>query len=90
MDKSRETSEKIRPILEAMERSIDSARRKRLHTAHPASPTPTSIPPTRPAAPINEQSSDTEQPYYRQKARPKRPSGVLGRFDDPNYRAQAS
>ncbi len=92
MDKSRETSEKIRPILEAMERSIDSARRKRLHTAHPASPAPTtsSISPTRPAAPINEQPVDAQVPYYRQKARPKRPSGVLGRVDDPNYRAQAS
>ena len=89
MDKSREISEKIRPILEAMERSIDSARRKRLQTAHPASPAPT-IPPTRPASPINEQPSDAQAPYYRQKARPKRPSGVLGRFDDPNYRAQAS
>ncbi len=90
MERSRVTSEKIRPILEAMERSIDLARRKRLHAAHPASPAPTAIPPTRPAAPTNEQPNDAQAPYYRQKARPKRPSGVLGRFDDPNYRAQAS
>lgn len=90
MERSRITSEKIRPILEAMERSIDLARRKRLHAAHPASPAPTSIPPTSPAAPTNEQPTDSQEPYYRRKARPKRPSGVLGRFDDPNYRAQAS
>ncbi len=91
MEKSRETTERIRPILEAMERSIDSARRKRLHATHPASPAPASIPPaTTQAVPTNEQPDDSQEPYYRRKARPKRPSGVLGRFDDPNYRAQAS
>lgn len=89
MEKSRVTAERIRPILEAMERSIDAARRKRLHITHPASPASTSIPPTRSAAPTNEQPGDSQEPYYRRKARPMRPSGVLGRFDDPNYRAQA-
>lgn len=91
MEKSRAASERIRPILEAMERSIDLARRKRLHNMHPAEPTPTTIPPaSHIQQPINEQTDDSQEPYYRRKARPMRPSGVLGRVDDPNYRSQAS
>ena len=89
MEKSRVTAERIRPILEAMERSIDSARRKRLHSTHPAEPTPATIPPARQIQPTNEQTNDSQEPYYRRKARPMRASGVLGRFDDPNYRSQA-
>ncbi len=38
MEKSRVTADRVRPILQAMERSIDSARRRRLHGSQPQSP----------------------------------------------------
>ena len=38
MEKSRVTADRVRPILQAMERSIDSARRRRLHGSAPQSP----------------------------------------------------
>ena len=37
MEKSRVTADRVRPILQAMERSIDSARRRRLHGSQPQS-----------------------------------------------------
>lgn len=65
MDQSRSAAERVRPILQAMERSIETARRRRLQESQgfsrpgpvPASPTAT------PSA-----------PPPRLKARPKRPS----------------
>ncbi len=46
MEKSRVTADRVRPILQAMERSIDSARRRRLHGSQPQSPAPSQVPPT--------------------------------------------
>ena len=47
MEKSRVTADRIRPILQAMERSIDSARRRRLHGLDPQSQAlPQNTPPT--------------------------------------------
>ncbi len=37
MERSRVTADRVRPILQAMERSIDSARRRRLHGSQPQS-----------------------------------------------------
>ena len=64
MDQSRSAAERVRPILQAMERSIEAARRRRLHESQgftrpgpvPASPTTT-----------------PDAPLPRLKARPKRP-----------------
>ena len=62
MKNTRTTAEQIRPILQAMERSIESARRRRLHTTapSPAEPMPTPF--------VTDGPSDRP----RQKARPKR------------------
>ncbi len=46
MEKSRVTADRVRPILQAMERSIDSARRRRLHGSQPQSPAPSHTPTT--------------------------------------------
>ncbi len=82
MDKSRPVAERVRPILNAMERSIDAARRRRLHLDDEpeqavARPAPT--PPETPAP------CDDDVP--RLKARPKRPSSFPP-FDG-GYRSQA-
>ena len=46
MKNSRTTAERIRPILQAMERSIDAARQKRLQGADgPAQPRPLAVDP---------------------------------------------
>ncbi len=46
MEKSRATADRVRPILQAMERSIETARRRRLHGSHPPAPAPPQAPPT--------------------------------------------
>lgn len=91
MERQRPVSDRIRPILEAMERSIDSARRKRCNTNdRPATPRPAS-PPT-PSGNVNGShpthtnsnapSSDLPRPSGgddsppRLKARPKRPMNL--------------
>lgn len=69
MEKSRPAAERIRPFLQAMERSIDLARQRRLHTAPGRG--------DEPGQPANEETGqDPEQtdPPIRRKARPKRPS----------------
>ncbi len=80
MERSRSTAERIRPILQAMERSIESARRRRLHDSGLA------------AAPITVESpqpvTDPTRPP-RQKARPKRPSSLMRPYDATEYRAEA-
>ncbi len=77
MKNPRTTAEQIRPIIQAMERSIESARRRRLHTT-----VPTPVEPTSPHF-VNDGPSDRP----RQKARPKR-DGKLGRpFNGSEYRA---
>ncbi|MHC4106732.1 MAG: hypothetical protein ACYSTY_01470 [Planctomycetota bacterium] len=62
MEQSRSAAERIRPILQAMERSIETARRRRLHDSQG----PSSRGPSEPL----ERASD--QPAPRLKARPKR------------------
>ncbi len=62
MEQSRSAAERIRPILQAMERSIETARRRRLHDSQQ----PTSHGPSE----LLETASD--EPARRLKARPKR------------------
>jgi hypothetical protein len=81
MDKSRAAAERVRPILQAMERSIDSARRKRLHNPTDADADP--APPVQHSAP-----SPNGESAPRMKARPKRPSSFLNADGSP-YRSQA-
>jgi hypothetical protein len=80
MKTSRSTAERIRPILQAMERSIDSARRRRLHEAE-------SPPSTLPPRPDEREGDDEAVP--RRKARPKRSTPVTRQYDGTEYRAEA-
>ena len=71
MDKSTPVADRVRPILHAMERSIDAARRRRLHPneiTEPASPATTT--------PVGGEPPRTggEDNVPRLKARPKRPA----------------
>lgn len=79
MKTTRSTAERIRPILQAMERSIETARRRRLNDGTPQ---------VRPRqAPLNEPDpAGTDLP--RRKARPKRSTPMVGRFDESGYRAK--
>ncbi len=75
MKNTRTTVEQIRPILQAMERSIESARRRRLHDTGTSTPEPQST---------NHEARDTtDQP--RQKARPKR--SLTSNFDASGFRS---
>ena len=70
MKTSRSTAERIRPILQAMERSIETARRRRLHSSEsPATPRPI------PTAGHRDDDSEGDQP--RRKARPKRSTPTI-------------
>ena len=86
MKTSRSTAERMRPILEAMERSIDAARRRRLHeTETPAQHRPMALDGHANAnANLN---GDGEMP--RRKARPKRATPTLRHPGHPEYRAKA-
>ncbi len=44
MEKSRATADRVRPILQAMERSIETARRRRLHGSQLQAPAPATPP----------------------------------------------
>ena len=80
MKTSRSTAERMRPILQAMERSIDAARRRRLHESEsPPEPRPVPVDP-------RQQGNDA---LPRRKARPKRSTPVLRQFDGSEYRAEA-
>ena len=80
MKNSRTTAERIRPILQAMERSIDAARQKRLHDVDgPVEP--------RPLAVDQHAVGDGEIP--RRKARPKRATPELLQRGGSEYRAEA-
>jgi len=80
MKTSRSTAERIRPILQAMERSIESARRRRLHKSEsPPEPRPVPVDP-------REHEGDA---LPRRKARPKRSTPPISQFDGPAYRAEA-
>ena len=56
MEKSRATADRVRPILQAMERSIETARRRRLHGSQPQAPVPPHAQP---------QAQPTFQPQFR-------------------------
>ena len=56
MEKSRATADRVRPILQAMERSIEAARRRRLHGSQPQAPAP---------SPAPSQAQPTFQPQFR-------------------------
>ncbi len=80
MKTSRSTAERIRPILQAMERSIESARRRRLHESdNPLEPRPVPV----------DQHEHRGDGLARRKARPKRSTPPVGQFDGPAYRAEA-
>ncbi len=80
MKTSRSTAERIRPILQAMERSIESARLRRLNKSHD----PTTTRALESGEPLSE---DGQRP--RRKARPKRPSAMLPQYRGPEYQAPA-
>ena len=78
MKNSRSTADRMRPILQAMERSIETARRRRLHdTDSPAQPRPAAV----------AQPDNGDQP--RRKARPKRATPPMRNYDGSDYRAEA-
>ena len=77
MKNPRTTAEQIRPIIQAMERSIESARRRRLHDTGTSTPEPRST--------KHEARDTTDQP--RQKARPKRGPTLTAHFDASGFRA---
>ena len=80
MKNSRTTVERMRPVLQAMERSIDAARQKRLHDVDgPVQP--------RPLAVDQHTVGDGEIP--RRKARPKRATPQLRHPGGTEYRAEA-
>ncbi len=82
MKNSRSTAERVRPILAAMERSIETARRRRLHEVEtPAQPRPL-------VAEVRESNDHAQQDLPRRKARPKRPA-PLALDGGPEYRARA-
>lgn len=60
MEKSRATADRVRPILQAMERSIETARRRRLHGSQPQAPAQPPVPPQTQA-----QAQPTFQPQFR-------------------------
>ncbi len=83
---SRSTAERVRPILQAMERSIDTARRRRLHeTEAPAQIQSQAPARARPMA--VEHQTGMEHQIPRRKARPKRATPTL--MDGTEYRAKA-
>ncbi len=77
MDKSKAKLDRVRPILQAMERSIDAARRRRTMDEVPETPAAPEPEPTEPTRPIGSGPVDPET-ATRMRARPKRPRG----FDD--------
>ena len=79
---SRSTAERVRPILQAMERSIDTARRRRLHETEAPAQAPARA---RPMA--VEHPTGMENQIPRRKARPKRATPTL--MDGTEYRAKA-
>lgn len=80
MNNSRSTADRVRPILQAMERSIDQARNRRLH--HDDAP----MPPRPVPAPPPVRNNDTNA--ARRKARPKRATPMMRPFDGSEYRAE--
>lgn len=96
MDQPRQPSDRIRRILQSMERSIDTARDRRLNRSRPAVPAPVAQP-QRISPPMPMQRETTigrPQPAQdepaRVKARPKRPnSGFFREWDNQGLRSKA-
>jgi len=72
MDKSKSAADRIRPILQAMERSIDAARAARTHQGRPAPASPPE------AIEVDDEPRPTgkvdPETASRMRARPKRPA----------------
>lgn len=64
MEKSRATADRVRPILQAMERSIEMARRRRLHGSQPQAPAQPPVP-SQAQPPVPPQAQPTFQPQFR-------------------------
>ena len=80
MKNSRTTAERMRPILQAMERSIDAARQLRLQNVDgPAQPSPMPV----------DQNIPGDGEIPRRKARPKRATPQLFRPGGSEYRSEA-
>jgi hypothetical protein len=77
MNKNRPAADRVRPILEAMERSIETARQRRLDTSGASAPAPAAPAQSRPTLPM---AGDGR---FRLKARPKRPGVLLPDVDRP-------
>lgn len=78
MDKSKAKLDRVRPILQAMERSIDAARRRRTADDEPQGEEPPAITPTETPTPLMvEPGAGPVDPdtATRMRARPKRPRG---------------
>jgi hypothetical protein len=106
MDKASNTVNRMRPIIEAMERSIDSARRDRLNNSDDSLPgTPIPTPDTTivaadqpiigavQPAPERVDDDDLIHPAQRMKARPKRATGFGAEgpaSTDAGYHSRAS
>jgi hypothetical protein len=84
MEQSRPAAERVRPVLLAMERSINAARQRRLHENEPESVETDTPAPLKHTAPIGE--SDTPA---RLRAKPKRPSAFPAFGDGSTIRSQA-
>jgi hypothetical protein len=93
MDLHKSTADRIRPILQAMDRTIDTLRRSRTNvvpTPAPISPAPSASKPTPTTAPVAPAAMAPES-SPRLKARPKRlDSPFMNSFGQPPYRSQAS
>ncbi|MDY7109563.1 MAG: hypothetical protein SYC29_13095 [Planctomycetota bacterium] len=86
MDKPRPAAERVRPILQAMERSIDAARRQRLHVTGDEEKKDEDAP--QPAESENRPTNG--EPPQRLKARPKRSGHFPERDSGGSFRSRAS
>lgn len=99
MEPSKSTADRIRPILAAMERSIDAVRRERLGEASledQESSHTTNAPKDGASTSSAEKTPNTEPTSNgtpaesgRLKAKPKRPDNVIGRWSHPSTHSQA-
>lgn len=88
MENARTAADRVRGILQSMERSIDEARRERLHRDDPT-PAPRVAPRPVPLDRTETDEPDGERPPQRLKARPKRAT-PMGGFDSGTLRSRAS
>ncbi len=84
MDKSRPAADRVRPILQAMERSIDAARQRRLHSPDGQEADP------QVATPISTGTPTEGEPATRLKAKPKRPPQMPGFDRGEPFQSRAS